>query len=211
MKSKILFILLVVASLISNAQILDGKWKGNMMSPNGDFELVFTFNIISDSLCGDVTSSMGTLPIENGKVNGNEFSFDVNVNGQIINHIGLIDNNIVKLNIPMMNDPMILVQVEDKSKVQGVWLSKTTGPQGDMELTFTFEINDKILKGKNSSIMGETEITNGVINGNEFSFDVDLQGMIISHKCFYLDDDTIDMKALVMGQEMALKLTRKGQ
>ena len=56
--------------------------------------------------------------------------------------------------------------------------------------------------------MGEIALTNGVVNGNEFSFDVDVQGMKISHKCKYLPDDTIDMKANVMDQEMDMKLKR---
>jgi hypothetical protein len=59
--------------------------------------------------------------------------------------------------------------------------------------------------------MGEIDLTNGVVNGNDFSFDVDMQDMKISHKCKYLDDDSIELKADVMDQEMVMKLTRAAQ
>jgi hypothetical protein len=179
-----------------------------MTSPNGDFELLFTFHVVDDSLSGSVTSEMGTLPVENGKVNGNEFSFDVNVNGQIINHTGKLDGDIVKLSFPMMDQPMELKRVVEKSKIDGKWIGKTSSPQGEMEITFTFIVDGDKLTGKNSSAMGEIDLTNGVVNGNEFSFDVDLQGMKIVHNCIYLDDDSIDVKAVVMDQEMPMKLSR---
>jgi hypothetical protein len=70
-----------------------------------------------------------------------------------------------------------------------------------MELTFTFKMDGDKLTGKNSSVMGEIDLTNGVVNGNDFSFDVDLQGMIINHKCKYLADDSIEVK-LMVGSDM---------
>jgi hypothetical protein len=59
--------------------------------------------------------------------------------------------------------------------------------------------------------MGETELTRGIVNGNDFSFDVDAGGMIIKHKCKYLDDDTIDVTVNIMDQDMVMKLTRTAQ
>lgn len=211
MKTRISILLLLALCLSINAQNLDGKWKGKMSSPNGDFELTFTFKVNEASLSGDVESQMGTLPIENGKVNGNDFSFDVSVNGQAINHTGKLEGDIVKLTLSMMDQPMELNRVVEKSKIDGKWLGKSSSPQGDMEITFTFIVDGGKLTGKNSSAMGEIDLTNGVVNGNDFSFDVELQGMKIVHNCKYLADDTIDIKAVVMDQEMPMKLTRVTQ
>jgi hypothetical protein len=211
MKTGITFLLLLVFSISISAQDLDGNWRGTMAGPDGDFELVFSFKVDEDSLTGDVTSAMGTLPLENGKVNGNEFSFDVNVNGQVISNTGILDGDIVKLSAPMMDKPMELIRVNEKSKIDGKWIGKVNSPQGELELIFTFIADGNKLTGKNSSAMGEIELTNGTVNGNDFSFDVDLQGMIINHKCKYLDDDSIDVKAVVMDQEMLMKLTRVTQ
>ncbi len=211
MKKSISFLLLFIFSVVCNAQNLDGSWKGKMAGPNGDFELVFTFKVNSDTLNGNVTSEMGTLPIENGKVNGNEFSFDVNVNGQVISHDGVLDGDIVKLTIPMMDQPMELNRVVGKTKIDGKWIGIAKSPQGDMELTFTFKVDGDKLTGTDSSSIGVIALTNGTVNGNEFSFDVDVQGMNINHKCKYLDDDTIDVNALVTDHEINMKLTRFAQ
>jgi hypothetical protein len=208
MKICITVVLLLLISLTSNAQSLDGSWKGKMSGSNGDMELVFTFKVNADSLIGNVKSSMGILPIENGKVNGNKFSFDVNVNGQAIHHTGILDSGMVKLNVPWSGQPIVLSRVNGESKIDGKWIGNVNGPQGQMELTFTFKVEEDTLTGTDSSSVGVIGLTNGKVNGNDFSFDVDLQGMQISHKCQYLPSDTIDVKANVQDQEIDMKLTR---
>ena len=211
MKTLLTVLLLLLLSISSNAQTLDGSWKGKFSGPNGDMELVFTFKVNADTLNGGVTSEMGTLPLENGKVNGNEFSFNINVNGMEITNTGVLDGDTVKLSSPGRDEPMLLSRVKQEAKIDGKWLGKISGPQGEMELTFTFKVDGDTLTGKSSSSMGEMELTNGVVNGNDFSFDVDAGGMIINHKCKYLDDDTIDVTANVMDQDMVMKLTRVAQ
>jgi hypothetical protein len=208
----IITILLLLVGLTINAQTLDGKWVGKMDSPNGTLELTYNFKTDAAVLNGDVSSQMGTIQLENGKVNGNEFSFDINFNGQVINHTGVLNGNIIKLSLPMIDQPMELTRViEGKSKIDGKWIGKVSSPQGDMELTFTFVVDGNKLTGKNSSMMGDIDLTNGTVNENDFSFDVEMQGMKIAHKCKYLDDDSIELKAIVMEQEMAMKLTRVNQ
>ena len=208
MKTYITGILLLLLSITSFAQNLDGSWKGKMGTPNGDMDLIFTFKVDNDTLSGNVTSEMGTLPIENGKINGNEFSFDVDVNGQVISHNGVLDGNIVKLSLPWTDQPMELSRVKKESKINGKWIGLVSGPQGEMELTFTFKVNGDTLTGTDSSSLGVIELTNGIVDGNDFSFDIDLNGMKISHKCKYLDNDTINVIADVMDQQINMKLTR---
>ncbi|MEJ2614861.1 MAG: sialate O-acetylesterase [Ignavibacteriaceae bacterium] len=208
MKTYITGILLLLLSITSFAQNLDGSWKGKMGTPNGDMDLIFTFKVDNDTLSGNVTSEMGTLPIENGKINGNEFSFDVDVNGQVISHNGVLDGNIVKLSLPWTDQPMELSRVKKESKINGKWIGLVSGPQGEMELTFTFKVNGDTLTGTDSSSLGVIELTNGIVDGNDFSFDIDLNGMKISHKCKYLDNDTINVVADVMDQQINMKLTR---
>jgi len=211
MKTFISFLLLLVLSITSNAQKLDGTWKGKMTTPNGEFELTYTFKVDADSLSGNITSERGTRPIENGKVNGNEFSFDTNFNGRVVTNTGVLDGDTIKLSSPRRQEPMVLTRVKEESKIDGKWIGTVSSPQGDMELTFTFKVDGEKLTGKNSSAMGEIDLTNGVVNGNDFSFDVEMQDMKINHKCKYLEDDTIELKADVMDQEMVMKLTRVAQ
>lgn len=208
MKNCITVLLFLVLSISGFAQSLDGSWNGKMTTPNGDMDLTFTFKVNGDSLNGNVNSNMGTLQIENGKIDGNKFTFDVDVNGQAIHHTGVLDSNVVKLTLPFSDQPMILSRVSEASKIDGKWIGTINGPQGETEITYTFKVDGDSLTGADSSSMGQIELTNGKVKGNDFSFDIEVNGMKISHECKYLDNDTIDMIANVMDQKMNVKLTR---
>ena len=208
MKTYINVLLLFMLSITGNAQNLDGSWKGEMNGPNGEMELIFSFKVNADSLSGNVKSNMGTLPLENGVVNGNKFSFDVDVNGRIIHHTGILDSGIVKLNLPWTEEPIVLNKIVEESPIDGKWIGMVRGPQGDLELTFTFKVNGDTLIGTDSSSIGVIELTNGKVNGNDFSFDIDLNGMKISHNCKYIANDTIDVVADAMDREINMNLTR---
>ncbi len=79
-------VLALFAVTISQAQGINGKWKGEMQSPNGPFELTFSFKVAGDTLTGAVLGQMGDMPISNGKVNGKDFSFDVSMGEMTISH-----------------------------------------------------------------------------------------------------------------------------
>jgi len=86
--SRLLYFCLAVLLVINigcNEKDINGKWKGEMETPNGPFELTYDFLVTGDSLSGTASSPMGSLPISSGKSNGDSFSFDVDVNGMIIN------------------------------------------------------------------------------------------------------------------------------
>ena len=201
----------VILSRVKEESKIDGKWKGEFNGRQGEVDLTFIFKVEADSLTGSVSSDMGTLPLENGKVDGNKFSYDIDINGRVISNTGVLEGDTIKLSSPGRERQMILSRVKEESKIDGTWIGKVSGPQGDFELTFTFKVDGDTLTGKSSSAMGEAEITDGVVNGNEFSFDVDAMGSTISHKCKYLPDGTIDMKANVNGREMDMKLKRAAQ
>ena len=208
MKTLLIVFILSLFVAFNFAQELNGNWKGVVETPNGAMELLFDFNVVEDTLNGTVTSEMGSLPLENGKASGNEFSYEININGNVFSSNGIVEGDTVKISGPMMETPMILTRVADKSKIDGRWVGTASSPQGDFELTFTLKVDGNTLTGKNSSAMGETDLTNGKVNGNEFSFDVDMNGMVISHKCKYLPNDTIEVKVLMMDQEMSMNLSR---
>jgi hypothetical protein len=211
MKTFVVVILVLLGSLAADAQKLDGTWKGTRSGPNGDFELMFTFKVKGESLAGEVSSQMGSIPLENGKVSGNQFSYDININGQVFSSTGVLEGDVIKITGSRSPEPMILHRVKEESKINGAWLTKVPGPQGDMELTFTFKVDGNTLTGSDSSAMGSIPLINGIVHGYEFSFDIEMQGMKISHACKYLDDDSIEMKANVMEQDMIIKLKRVKQ
>ena len=58
-RSFCLFVVAFFAVSIGFAQNINGKWKGQMQSPNGPMDLVFDFKANGDSLSGTVQSPMG--------------------------------------------------------------------------------------------------------------------------------------------------------
>ena len=102
--SRFLYVCVLTFLVISFglAQDINGKWKGQMQSPNGPMDLTFNFKVTGDSLTGTVESQMGELPISNGKNNGKTFSFDLNVGEMTISHQCTIMGDSISLKVPGM-------------------------------------------------------------------------------------------------------------
>ena len=75
--------LLLLISLASAAFALDinGKWKGNLASPNGDLETTMVFKVDGERLTGTVTNMYGEEQIAEGSIKGDDVSFVVNAGG----------------------------------------------------------------------------------------------------------------------------------
>lgn len=87
---KLFFTLLLLASgLATFAQNkIDGNWKGTRETPNGTFEINYTFKVEGTNLNGTWKTQFGETKIENGKVDGKKFSFTVSFNERTINYTG---------------------------------------------------------------------------------------------------------------------------
>lgn len=101
-RSLCLIVVALVAANIGFAQDISGKWKSQMQTPNGPMELVFNFIAIGDSLAGTVESPMGELPVDNGKIHGKTFSFDVNAGEMKISHQCTAMGDSISMKIPGM-------------------------------------------------------------------------------------------------------------
>jgi hypothetical protein len=86
------------------------------------------------------------------------------------------------------------------SSITGKWIGKMQGPNGDSEMTFTFNVAADTLSGSVGSPMGDMPISNGKVSGKTFSFDVSMGDMVITHQCT-IDGDTITMKVKGFGDE----------
>ncbi len=106
MKKMLLFFTsMLVSAFFCNAAGIDGKWKASMEGPNGKMEIAFTFKSSGNTLTGTVSTPMGEMPIVNGKINGNEFSFDLEFDGHQMPHKGSIDGDVIKLKIESPGRP----------------------------------------------------------------------------------------------------------
>ncbi|MBS1524488.1 MAG: glycoside hydrolase [Bacteroidetes bacterium] len=73
--SCLLFVMAVVADLT-------GKWKGTIKTPDGnELQITYNFKANADKLTGTVDTPGGSVTVDDGKINGDIFSFKVTVDG----------------------------------------------------------------------------------------------------------------------------------
>lgn len=78
---------------------LNGKWIGAFKTPQGDFPVTYTFKVDGDKLTGVAESDQGSIPLTDGKITGNDFSFNVDVQGNILKNVGKFYGDSVTIDI----------------------------------------------------------------------------------------------------------------
>lgn len=63
---------------------IDGKWKGSRETPNGTFEVNYTFKVEGTELTGTWKTQFGETKLEKGKIDGKKFSFSITLNDMTI-------------------------------------------------------------------------------------------------------------------------------
>lgn len=102
MKKKIISLALVfVFALSCFAAELTGIWKGTVKMPNGeDLEITYNLKTEGENLTGSVTSSFGEIPLKDGKIKGEDFTFKLDFGGNVMEQSGKLygDSIVVKSN-----------------------------------------------------------------------------------------------------------------
>jgi hypothetical protein len=79
---------------------LSGPWEALFKADDGtEMTLKFDLKIDGEKLSGTVDSPQGGAKIDNGKVVGNDVSFDVDFNGNTITHKGKVEGKEIKLKV----------------------------------------------------------------------------------------------------------------
>jgi hypothetical protein len=187
---------------------LNGRWEAKITRPDGEeMKLIYTFKVEGDKLTGSVQSPRGELEIKDGKVNGDEFSCQLDIGDNVIEYQGKLADNKIKMKskAPWGEREFALTRLVD---INGKWQSKFETPDGEeMVIDFTFKVEGDKLTGTVESPMGEVEITNGKVKGGEFSFDVELGDNTIGHEC-KISGDEIKMKVKGFPEEREFTLKR---
>jgi hypothetical protein len=91
---KYLFTLLfLIGGITAFAQnSIDGNWKGTRETPNGTFEVNYTFKVEGTELKGTWKTQFGETQLEKGKIEGKKISFTISFNDITINSTGEIIN-----------------------------------------------------------------------------------------------------------------------
>ena len=71
---------------------IDGNWKGTRETPNGTFEVNYTFKVDGKTLTGMLKTSFGEVQLDNGKIDSNKISYSITFNGTTVNSTGEILN-----------------------------------------------------------------------------------------------------------------------
>ena len=74
----VLFIAL--GSVTALAADFNGKWTAQVETPRGSQTLTFNFKVDGSKLTGTVSTRRGDMDIQNGKVDGDNISFDQEMN-----------------------------------------------------------------------------------------------------------------------------------
>ena len=87
-------LLFLLGGLTAFAQnTIDGNWKGSRETPNGTFEINYTFKVEGNELKGTWKTEFGEAKLENGKVDGKKFSYSITFNDMTINSTGEVVND----------------------------------------------------------------------------------------------------------------------
>ena len=92
--------LMTVSALAAS---IDGKWTGEMQTPNGSRPVNFTFTTDGSTLNGSTSVRNGETKVSNGKVDGVSISFDVTRefqgNSMTMHYAGKVSGDDLKLTI----------------------------------------------------------------------------------------------------------------
>ena len=102
MKTALLLLLALLVVTPALAADVDGKWAGNLATPNGDITIGFQFKADGSMLTGTTTGPDGSqLPIKNGQIDGNKITFVVTVDfgGMTVdlNYTGIVSLTEIKM------------------------------------------------------------------------------------------------------------------
>lgn len=102
MKKVFLTVFIALFAIVaSNAKGIEGKWKTTIESPQGSMELTYTFKVDGENLTGTISTDMGDMEITKGKVNGNDFSYEMDMMGNPMTQKGKLDGDVIKIIMEM--------------------------------------------------------------------------------------------------------------
>ena len=101
--------LFALGSMTALAADFNGKWTAEVQGRMGTQTITFDFHVDGATLTGKVTTPRGDMDVTNGKVDGDNISFDqvmnFNGNSMTINYKGKADGDTIKFTRQMGDRP----------------------------------------------------------------------------------------------------------
>jgi hypothetical protein len=98
---KLLLLITAIAAMMAitlNAADVAGTWKGSMETQSGTMDTTITIRP-GAALAGNVKAGEYEGAIENGKVDGDKISFEININPGKVTYRGTVAGDEMKLNV----------------------------------------------------------------------------------------------------------------
>jgi hypothetical protein len=90
MKNLLTAAFLLVGLTAFSQKPIDGTWKGTRETPNGNFEVTYTFKAEGKVLTGTWKTQFGETTLQNGKIDGKKISYTISINDRTIDYTGEI-------------------------------------------------------------------------------------------------------------------------
>ncbi len=111
----LLCLFFALAFTASAADVVTGTWKGTVDTPGGTFENTFIFKAEGGTLTGTLQGGPGgELKIEEGKVDGNNVSFAVNMEFGKLSYTGAVNGDDLKLKVTFGGGDMPPLEINCK-------------------------------------------------------------------------------------------------
>ena len=91
-----------------------------------------------------------------------------------------------------------------QNTLDGNWKGSRETPNGNIEISYTFKVEGKELKGTWKSSFGETTLDEGKVDGKKFSYSITLNDMTIKSTGELINENEIVIK----NERGEMKLTR---
>lgn len=82
-----------------------------------------------------------------------------------------------------------------QNPIDGDWKGTRDTPNGPMEFTYTFKVQDSVLNGTLKSQFGEMPLENGKVNGKTFSYSISFNGNSFASTGELTGEDEITVKS----------------
>jgi len=94
MKYMLSLLLILVTGIAFGQNAIDGNWKGTRETPNGPFEVSYTFKVEGNVVTGTWKTQFGEAKLEDGKIDGKKFSYSISFNdNKLASTAELINDN----------------------------------------------------------------------------------------------------------------------
>lgn len=202
-------LLMLPVSVRAQAAI-SGTWQGK--TPNG-FQLELDLTATDQELTGTFVRDGQSIPISDGKVSKNNFTFKVTMNDQSQTFSGAFEGDRIKVWMDRQGPSAAaaLKRVLDEkpnptatagTRLVGIWRGSTASGR---PLMLDLRVNGQVLTGKLTLDQQSAEISEGKVEGQTFSFKTaSVDGPVVA-KGRLLDEE---LELTVEGVEEPLTLKR---